>query len=158
MVEPGAVIDMDFEVTVVQDGTAETVRFGDLIFGPTLVSLYMKNNTKSCDRQVSGLVGAAADLFARGVNVLAVSKDTPRAHLNYAAKYDLSFPLVSDPTHLVAQALDAVVEKKMYGKTYLGPARSAVLVDPSGTILARIEKVDTGRHAEQVGQLLEATM
>ena len=42
----------------------------------------------------------------------------------------------------------------MYGKTYLGPARAAWVLDQDGTVLAVAEKVDTADHAAQLRALI----
>jgi peroxiredoxin Q/BCP len=44
----------------------------------------------------------------------------------------------------------------MYGKTYLGPARAAFILDRKGKVLAVIEKVDTKDHAKQLTESLKA--
>ncbi|MBN1640472.1 MAG: redoxin domain-containing protein, partial [Anaerolineae bacterium] len=52
----------------------------------------------------------------------------------FKAKYDLPFPLLSDPDHAVAAAYGAWGEKKMYGKTYEGIVRSHFGVDEEGRL------------------------
>jgi peroxiredoxin Q/BCP len=49
-----------------------------------------------------------------------------------------------------------MVEKKMYGKVYEAPSRSAFVIDTDGTILAVIEKVNTKAHAEELKELVES--
>jgi peroxiredoxin Q/BCP len=63
---------------------------------------------------------------------------------------------VSDPDNKFAQAVDAIVEKKMYGKTYTGPARAAFVIDIDGTVLGLIEKIDTKNHADELFELIES--
>jgi len=82
--------------------------------------------------------------------VVGLSRDTGGSHQKYAAKKGIDYTLVSDPKDLFAQAADAVVEKKMYGRTFSGPLRSAWLLAPDGTVRAIVEKVDAKQHAEQV--------
>jgi peroxiredoxin Q/BCP len=43
----------------------------------------------------------------------------------------------------------------MYGRTYIGPARAAFVLDRDGTVLAVIEKVDTANHAAQLNELIK---
>jgi len=52
-------------------------------------------------------------------------------------KYNLNFPLLSDPDKKVAEAYGAYGEKKMYGKVTKGIIRSTFIIDEEG----RIEKV-----------------
>ncbi|MBC7366979.1 MAG: redoxin domain-containing protein [Undibacterium sp.] len=154
MITPGKKLGTNFKLTVVADGTAREVAFQDLLTRRTIVSVYMKNNTGSCDKQNDALAAHAAEIAKAGYNLVAISRDTPGSHLKYAAKKKIGFPLVSDPKDLFAQAADSIVEKSMYGKRYFGPARAAFVLDTDGTVLAVAEKVDTADHAAQLKALI----
>lgn len=156
MAKVGEKLDLEFSVAAVVDGEKRECRFSSLLDGPTLVSVYMRNNTSSCDRQTQQLREVADLLNKRGVGVIGVSKDTVGSHARYASKFELGFPLVSDPHHAFAKATNSLVEKKMYGKTFLGPTRSAYLLDGDGAVLGVIEKVDSANHAEQARLLVDA--
>ncbi len=156
MISPGQSLDLALERSVVRDGAASSVALSSLLRRRTVVSIYMRNNTGSCDRQIESLVAATKDFDRLGYDLVAISRDTAASHLKYAAKKKIPFALVSDPDDGFARAADAVVEKSMYGKTYLGPARSAFVVDKKGKVLAVIEKVDTKDHAKQVLETLKA--
>ena len=67
--------------------------------------------------------------------VLGLSKDSVGSHMNYQAKHSIGFSLVSDPEHQFAKAAGSLVEKKMYGKAFWGPTRSAYVLDESATLL-----------------------
>jgi hypothetical protein len=60
------------------------------------------------------------------------------------------YTLVADPEDLFSRALDALVEKSMYGKKYIGPARAAYVLDAAGTLRAVIPKVEAAAHGRQV--------
>ncbi len=152
MKQTGEKLDLDFEVKAVRGkgSDQELVRFGDLIMGPTVVSVYMRNNTGSCDKQTDSLVEHAGAIAKLGWEVVALSRDTGGSHQRYAAKKNVGYTLVSDPKDNFAQAADAVIEKKMYGRTFEGPLRSAWLLKPSGEIVAIIAKVDAKAHGGQV--------
>ena len=154
MITPGKKLKTNFKVQVVTSGAAQEVTFKELLTRPTIVSVYMKNNTGSCDKQNDSLAAHAATFDQAGYNLVAISRDTPGSHLKYAAKKKITYPLVSDPTDLFAQAADSVVEKSMYGKKYFGPARSAFVLAKDGTVLAVAEKVDTADHAAQLKALI----
>ncbi len=155
MLAPGAQPDLDFKLDVVRDGTVENVRFRDLFKRPTIVSVYMKNKTPSCDRQNDSLVAHAAALAKAGYDLVALSRDTCGSHQKYAVAKKITYVLASDPEDRFAQAMDAVVEKSMYGKKYLGPARAAFVFDRKGKVLAVVEKVDTADHAAQLLAVLK---
>ena len=152
----GDTLDLDFEVGLVRDGSNTKTILSESLDGPTVVSVYMRNNTGSCDKQILSLNEAYPALKKRGVNLLGVSKDTAGSHLKYADRHGIQFPLVSDPEHRFAKAIDSLIEKKMYGRTYWGPQRAAYLIDERGLLLSICEKVDPRRHGDQVESLLKA--
>lgn len=158
MKRAGDELDLNFEVKVVRGEGAEpeVVTFADLITKPTVVSVYMRNNTGSCDQQNDSLVARAGEIEALGWQLVALSRDTVGSHGKYAAKKSIGYTLVSDPKDQFAAAADAIVEKKMYGKVFEGPLRSAWLLQPGGEVAAIIEKVDAAAHADQVLAAIES--
>ncbi|MFM1851309.1 MAG: hypothetical protein RIS54_993 [Verrucomicrobiota bacterium] len=154
MITSGRKLKLNFTLKVVQDNEEKEVVFKDLLTRPTIVSVYMKNNTPGCDRQNDSLAADAAEFDRAGYNVVALSRDTCGSHRKYAAKKGIGYVLASDPDDLFAQATDSVVEKQMYGRTFTGPQRAAYVLAPDGTVLAIAEKVDTKDHAAQLRELI----
>jgi peroxiredoxin Q/BCP len=154
MISKGKKLQAKFKLKIVQDGVEREVVFADLLTRRTIVSVYMKNNTGSCDKQNDSLVAHAAEFDRAGYNLIALSRDTCGSHVKYSAKKKIPYVLASDPGDLFAQAADSIVEKSMYGKTYQGPARAAFVLDKNGTVLAVAEKVDTADHAGQLRSLI----
>jgi thioredoxin-dependent peroxiredoxin len=150
MIAVGQKLKTTFKLSVVRAGRTEEVAFKDLLTRRTIVSVYMKNNTGSCDKQNDSLAAHAAEFDALGYTLIALSRDTCGSHVKYAAKKGITYILASDPDDLFSQAADGIVEKSMYGKTYQGPARAAYVLDRDGKVLAVIEKVDTKDHAAQL--------
>ena len=101
-----------------------------------LVYFYPKADTPGCTTQACGLRDALPEL-GDGVVVVGISPDQPAKLAKFDDKYELGFPLLSDPDHAVAEAYGAWGEKSMYGKKYMGVIRSAALIDEEG----RIERV-----------------
>ena len=156
MISVGEQINTNFTVKAVQEGQEQEVLFSELLTNPTIVSVYMKNNTGSCDKQTASLAEHASWFADQGYDLMALSKDTCGSHKKYADKQGISFTLLSDPDHAFAKATQSMVEKKMYGKVYEAPSRSAFVIDTDGTILAVIEKVNTKAHAEELKELVES--
>lgn len=154
MIKTGAKMDTSFTLKVVKGEEEKEVLFADLLDRPTIVSVYMKNNTSSCDRQNVSLAEEADWFDEAGFNLITISKDTCRSHKNYIAKHGISYMIGSDPEYKFALATDSVIEKKMYGKTFEAPSRSAFVIDTDGTILGSIEKIDTKAHAEELKALV----
>jgi len=156
MVSVGDKIDTDFTLKVIQNGEEKEVSFKELLTRPTIVSVYMRNNTGGCDKQNRSLAEHASWFDENGYNIIALSKDTCGSHKNYADKLGISYTLASDPDFKFAQATDSIVEKKMYGKTFDAPTRSAYIFDADGTVLGIIDKVNTKAHAEELKELVES--
>jgi thioredoxin-dependent peroxiredoxin len=150
MIAPGSKLPLDLQLKAVVNGKNVETTLSALIQRPTVLSIYMRNNTSACDKQTASLAESADAIGKLGWNVIAVSRDTCASHGKYAAKLKLPFVLVSDPDDAIAKAADAIIEKSMYGKKYLGPARAAFFVDAKGKVLAVIPKLDPAGHGAEV--------
>lgn len=152
MKKVGDTLDLRFDVKVVRGEGAEpeVCAFAELVTGPTVVSVYMRNNTGSCDKQNETLVEAAEAIAGLGYTIVGVSRDTGGSHRKYAVKRGIGYTLVSDPEDLFAKAVDAVVAKSMYGRTFQGPLRSAWILSPKGKVIAVVDKVVAKAHGQQV--------
>ncbi|TYP93469.1 peroxiredoxin Q/BCP [Fodinibius salinus] len=155
MVKQGTQIDTDFALDIVKDGTEQTVTFSELLDRPTIVSVYMRNNTSGCDKQNKSLADQADWFDEREYNLVAVSKDSCGSHKNYAEKLDINYILASDPEYKFAEATDSIVDKQMFGNEYQAPSRSAYVIGTDGTVQAIIEKVNTNDHAEELKEVIK---
>ena len=156
MLTPGKKPKLNFEVEALVDGKATRVAFADLLDGPTVVSVWMRNNTSACDKQSASLSKHEKAILKAGYRLIGVSRDACSSHLKYAAKHKLGYTLVADPDDLFSKAMDAIVEKSMYGKKYQGPARAAYILDANAKLRAVIAKVDAPEHGKQVLEALAA--
>jgi len=110
----------------------------------------MRNNTSACDKQAAELGKSEKVIGKQGFKIIALSRDTCASHLKYTAKHGFKFVLVSDPEDQFAQAVDGIVEKSMYGKKYLGPARAAYLFGADGKLIGLVPKVEAAAHGQQL--------
>jgi peroxiredoxin Q/BCP len=116
----------------------------------TVLYFYPKDNTPGCTAQAFNLNENLEALQAKGFQVAGVSIDSNASHTKFKAKFNLGFPLLSDPEHQLAEAFGVWVEKSMYGKQYMGVARTTFIIDENGIITDIIEKVDTKNHSSQI--------
>lgn len=154
VISPGTQLDLGFRVKVCHAGAVKELACADLLTRRTIVSVYMRNKTPSCDRQNDSLAASAAAFDRAGYNVVGVSRDTAASHARYAVAKQISYPLVSDPKDHFARAADSLVKKSMYGRSFIGPARAAFILDRDATVLAVIEKVDPTAHAVQLHDVI----
>ncbi len=111
---------------------------------------YPKDDTPGCTAQACNLSENYARLLENGYKVLGVSPDNDKKHTKFITKYNLGFDLLADTEKEACMAYGVWVEKSMYGKTYMGVARTTFIIDENGTIADIIEKVDTKAHTEQI--------
>ena len=90
------------------------------------------------------------ELERKGAVVLGVSPDSPKRHVRFREKYGLPFTLLSDEEHAVAEQYGTWVEKRMYGKTYMGMERSTFVIDADGNVAKVMRKVKPVDHADAV--------
>lgn len=118
---------------------------------PFVLYFYPKADTPGCTKEACAFQEALPQLGALGLDVIGVSKDGLPALERFAAKYGLTFPLASDESGAVADAYGAWVEKRRYGRTYMGVDRSTVLVDREGRVARIWREVKVDGHAAEVG-------
>ena len=82
--------------------------------------------------------------------VLGVSPDSIKSHDHFKTKFELPFPLVSDPEHKIAEAYGVWVEKSMYGRKYMGIERATFVIDEKGSIAEIYRKVKVPGHIDDV--------
>jgi peroxiredoxin Q/BCP len=139
-----------------ESDVAETVNLADLRGAPVVLYFYPKDDTPSCTQEACDFRDRLERVTAHGAVLFGVSRDTVARHLKFRAKYDLSFPLLSDPEGTVHQAYGAWGEKSMYGKTTIGAIRTTVLIDAAGKVAAVWSKVRVKGHADAVLDALAA--
>ena len=76
----------------------------------------------------------------------------------FAAKYGLKFPLLADEDHAVIEKYGVWQEKSMYGKKYMGVARTTYLIGPDGKVVKRWDGVKVDGHAEEVLAAVQAAL
>lgn len=117
---------------------------------------YPKDNTPGCTTQACGFRDNEDELQARGAVVLGISPDDTKSKAKFAAKFDLNFPILADDGAAVCEKYGVWQEKSMYGKTYMGVARTTFLIDPNGKVAQRFDKVKVKGHTEAVLEALDA--
>jgi len=133
-----------------------TVSLESLKGQPFLLYFYPRADTPGCTKEACAFEEALPQLGNLGLTVIGVSKDSMKAIEKFAVKYNLTFPLASDPEVKVIDAYGAWQEKSMYGKKYMGIERSTVLVDAKGIVAKIWPKVKVEGHAADVLQAVKA--
>ena len=143
----------DFEL---MSDSGEHVRLSDLRGRPVVLYFYPKDDTPGCTTQACGLRDSYDELVERGAVVLGVSPDSEASHVKFKEKYGLPFTLLADTEHRVAEQYGTWVEKRNYGKTYMGIERSTFVIDADGRVARVMRRVKPDTHAEKVLEALPA--
>ena len=111
---------------------------------------YPKDDTKGCTAEACEFRDAFPRFGALDAAVLGVSPDPVKSHAKFRAKYALPFPLLADTEHAVAEAYGLWVEKQLYGRRYMGVARTTFVIDQTGRVARVFANVRPEGHAEAV--------
>lgn len=133
-----------------KDAQGSTVKLSDFKGKPVVLYFYPKDNTPGCTREACDFRDKYSALKKKGAVVLGVSPDSDKSHQKFADKYSLSFPLLIDADHTVAESYGAWGEKTLYGRKFMGLIRSTFLIGPDGKIAKAWRKVKVDGHVEQV--------
>jgi peroxiredoxin Q/BCP len=134
-------------------GEGREVTLEDLRGKPVVLYFYPKDDTPGCTAQACGLRDSWASVKGNA-QIFGVSVDSSKSHRKFIDKYNLPFPLLSDPEKQIVNAYGVWVEKSMYGRKYMGAERSTFVVDGSGRIAAIFRKVKPEEHVGLVREAL----
>ena len=137
------------DFTMTSNGGA-TVSLADFAGSWLVLYFYPKDDTPGCTKQAIAFTEHQQDFASLGVKILGVSKDTVAKHEKFAAKHELTIQLGSDPEGAACESFGVWVEKKNYGRTYMGIERTTFLIDPEGIISQIWPKVRVAGHVEKV--------
>ncbi len=139
-----------------KNAEGKSVKLSDFKGKPVVLYFYPKDDTPGCTKEACGFRDASAALQKLGAVVLGVSPDDVASHAKFRDKYDLSFPLLADVDHELADKYGAWREKNMYGKKSMGIQRSTYLIDKTGKVAHVWTRVKPEEHAAQVLEALAA--
>jgi peroxiredoxin Q/BCP len=119
--------------------------------GKTVVLyFYPKADTPACTTESCEFRDHSAAFAGKGAVIIGISPDTEKHQTKFKNKFALPFTLLADADHAGAEAYGVWVEKSMYGRTFLGVARTTFIIGPDGKIKKIFEKVKAAGHAEEV--------
>ena len=134
----------------INDQDGNEVQLSDYFGKKIIFYFYPKDQTPGCTAQACNLRDHYQELSDAGYIVLGISSDSEQSHQKFIAKQNLPFTLLADPDKVVHELYGTWVEKKMYGRTYMGTARTTFVIDEEGVISDIIAKVKTKDHTKQI--------
>ena len=117
---------------------------------PVVLYFYPKDDTPGCTMESCDFQALLPDLKRSGATVFGISILDEKSKAKFAKKHGLTFPLLADPDHAVAEKYGVWQEKARYGRKYMGIQRATFLIDKSGVIARVWPKVTPKGHAAEV--------
>ena len=121
-----------------------------------VVYFYPKDFTPGCTKEACSVRDKGKELARVGLPVLGISKDSVDSHRQFAQKFQLSSPLLSDPEHKVIEAYGAWQLKNLYGRVNWATKRMTFLIDPEGNLAQIWSKVTPDGHADEILKVFAA--
>lgn len=118
---------------------------------------YPKDQTPGCIVQACNIRDNYSTLLKQGIQIIGVSADSQKSHLNFIDKQQIPFPLIADEDKTIIKAFGVWGPKKFMGRTFDGIHRTTFLMDEKNSIVGIIEKPKTKYHAEEILELFKTT-
>jgi peroxiredoxin Q/BCP len=133
-----------------RDHDGKPVSLGDFRGRPVVLYWYPKDDTPGCTKQACELRDTFPRFRKSGAAILGASTDSVESHAKFRKKYDLPFTLLSDPDHVVAEQYGVWQQKKTFGVSYTGTARTTFVIDAKGVLRHVIPVKRVAGHADTV--------
>ncbi len=132
------------------DQNGNAIQLADFEGQTLVIYFYPKDNTPGCTAQACDIRDNYKALNKKKIAIIGVSCDDEKSHNKFINKFELPFPLIADTEQKMVSQFGVWVEKSMYGRSYMGIARTTFIIDAKGIISHIIEKVDTKNHTAQI--------
>jgi thioredoxin-dependent peroxiredoxin len=132
------------------DQHGKTHRLAEYAGRSVVLYFYPKDDTPGCTAEACAFRDNLPKFKTNKAVVLGVSILDEASKAKFAGKYDLTFPLLADADHAVAEKYGVWQRKSMYGRTFMGIARTTFLIGPDGKVKKRWDNVKVNGHADEV--------
>ncbi|CDT00218.1 putative peroxiredoxin bcp [Sphingobacterium sp. PM2-P1-29] len=133
----------------------ESISLSDFMGTKVILYFYPKDNTPGCTTEACNFRDNYQSLKKEGFEVIGVSIDGEASHQKFINKHELPFQLLVDEDQKIVNDYGVWVEKNMYGKKYMGTARTTFVIDEQGNIAHIIKKVDNKNASQQIRDLIK---
>ena len=131
-------------------------RLSDLAGRPVVLFFYPKDDTPGCTIEACEFRDSLPDFDARKAAVFGISILDEASKRKFADKHELTYPLLADADHAIAEKYGVWQEKSLYGKTSMGIVRTTYLIGADGKVAKRWDKVKVEGHAGDVLAAVES--
>jgi len=139
-----------------KDQTGTTRSLSDYAGKPLIVYFYPKDDTPGCTKESCSFQDNLPKFKTSKASVVGVSILDEESKAKFAAKYNLTFPLLADEDHAVAEKYGVWQQKSQYGRDFMGIVRTTYLIDAGGKVAKRWDGVKVDGHVEEVLDAVKA--
>jgi thioredoxin-dependent peroxiredoxin len=150
LIEPGA----KAPAFALKDQEGQLHRLSDYAGRSVILYFYPKDDTPGCTQESCEFQASLPQMAKRKAAVLGISILDEKSKAKFATKHGLTFPLLADADHEVAEKYGVWQKKLRYGRSYMGIARTTYLIGPDGKVAQRWDKVKVDGHVEEVAAAL----
>ena len=133
-----------------KDQNGEAHRLSDYAGRPVILYFYPKDDTPGCTAESCDFQAKLPKFKPSKAAVFGVSILDEKSKAKFANKYDITFPLLADPDHEVAEKYGVWQEKSFMGRQFMGIVRTTYLIGPDGKVQQRWDNVKVDEHADDV--------
>ena len=127
-----------------------TVSLKDLKGKTVVLYFYPKDDTPGCTKESCQFQDNLPKFKRSKAAVFGISILDEKSKKKFADKFNLTFPLLADADHAVADKYGVWQEKSLYGRKFMGIARTTYLIGADGKVAKRWDNVKPDGHAEVV--------
>src|ERR1043165_8309362 len=133
-----------------KDQTGTTHTLSSYAGKPVVLYFYPKDDTPGCTTESCAFQDNLPKFGKSDAVILGASILDEKSKAKFAKKYSLTFPLLADADHAVAEKYGVWQEKMRYGRKYMGIVRTTYLIGPDGKVEQRWDNVKVDGHADTV--------
>ena len=137
-----------------KDQQGQTHRLSDYAGRSVILYFYPKDDTPGCTQESCEFQASLPQIAKHKAAVLGISILDEKSKAKFAKKHGLTFPLLADADHEVAEKYGVWQKKLRYGRSYMGIVRTTYLIGPDGKVVQRWDKVKVDGHVEDVAAAL----
>src|SRR5215471_11233370 len=132
------------------DQNGKTHRLSDYEGRPAILYFYPNDDTPGRTKESCAFRDNLPHFKKSRAAVFGVSILDEASKKRFAEKFDLTFPLLADAEHEVAEKYGVWQKKSLYGRKYMGIVRTTYLIGADGKVQQRWDNVKVDGHAEDV--------
>lgn len=122
----------------------------DFLGSPLVIFFYPKDFTPGCTAQACSFRDNMDMFIENGIKVIGISSDSEKSHSNFASKYNLDYPILSDKGGRLKRKFG--VKTTLMG---LLPGRETFVFNDKGELVHKYSSLNPSGHLKSVKNFLK---